>query len=81
MSNYKLPFGRGVESGIEWLSENAAPLLDALSNTLQISIESIIFALILCPPPLFIAASAIGAFALRRSYGLSLFVAIAFLAT
>ncbi|HIA46996.1 MAG TPA: choline ABC transporter permease subunit [Candidatus Hydrogenedentes bacterium] len=79
VSNYKLPFGRGVESGIDWLSENLAPLLDALSNSLQIVIESTISALTFCPPPLFIAVTAIGSFVLRRSYGLSFFVMIAFL--
>ncbi len=78
MSGYKLQIGRGVEWGIDWLGENAAPLLDAISQTIEYVIEGVISFLLFCPPGLFIILFSVGTFALRRSFKLSAFVAIAF---
>lgn len=77
MSDYKLQIGRGIEWGIEWIEKFASPLLDALSNTIEVGIEGIVSLLMFSHPAFFIILSAVTAFALRRSYGLSVFVIIA----
>lgn len=78
MKIYKIEIGRTVEAAIEWINKNAAPALDAMSNSIEIVIEGVVKILMLSPPPVFIVLFALFTFALRRSYRLTAFVVLAF---
>ena len=79
ISENKLPVGAWIASGIELLKTHGAGFFDALSNAVRFVIDGMTTALVSLPKPLLILLVAALAYALRRSWQLTLFVALALL--
>lgn len=79
VSDNKLPVGAWIASGIELLKTHGAGFFDALSNAVRFAIDGMTTALVWLPKPLLILLVAALAYALRRSWQLTLFVALALL--
>ncbi len=79
MSDNKLPVGAWIASGIDLLKMHGAGFFDALSNGVRFIIDGMTTALVWLPKPLLILLVAALAYALRRSWQLTLFVALALL--
>ncbi len=79
MSDNKLPVGAWIASGIELLKAHGAGFFDALSNGVRFVIDGMTAALVWLPKPLLILLVAALVYALRRSWQLTLFVALALL--
>ncbi len=79
MSDNKLPVGAWIASGIELLKTHGAGFFDALSNGVRFVIDGMTTALVWLPKPLLILLVAVLAYALRRSWQLTLFVTLALL--
>ena len=79
MSDNKLPVGAWIASSIELLKTHGAGFFDALSNGVRLVIDGMTTALVWLPKPLLILLVAALAYALRRSWQLTVFVAVALL--
>ena len=79
MSDNKLPVGAWIASGIDLLKTHGAGFFDALSNGVRFVIDGMTAALVWLPKPLLILLVAALVYALRRSWQLTLFVALALL--
>lgn len=79
ISDNKLPVGAWIASGIELLKTHGAGFFDALSDGVRFVIDGMTTALVWMPKPLLILLAAALAYALRRSWQLTLFVALALL--
>lgn len=79
VSGNKLPVGAWIASGIELLKTHGAGFFDALSDAVRFIIDGMTTALVWLPKPLLILLVAALAYALRRSWQLTLFVALALL--
>jgi len=79
MSDNKIPVGAWIASGIEVLKTHGAGFFDALSNSVRFFIDGVTTALVWLPKPLLILLVVALVYALRRSWQLTLFVALALL--
>ena len=79
MSDNKLPVGAWIASGIELLKAHGAGFFDALSTGVRFVIDGMTTALVWLPKPLLILLVAALVYALRRSWQLTVFVALALL--
>ena len=79
MSDNKLPVGAWIASGIELLKTHGAGFFDALSTGVRFVIDGMTTALAWLPAPLLILLVAALVYALRRSWQLTAFVALALL--
>ncbi len=78
MTIEKLPLGRWIESFVDFLNDNASGAIDPFVDTLGDWIDAFITAMKWVPAPVFILAVAAAAYAARRSWKLSAFIAAAF---
>ena len=79
MSDNKLPVGAWIASGIELLKAHGAGFFDALSTGVRFVIDGMTAGLVWLPKPLLILLVAALVYALRRSWQLTAFVALALL--
>jgi len=79
MTDNKIPVGAWIASGIEVLKTHGAGFFDALSNSVRFFIDGVTTALVWLPKPLLILLVVALVYALRRSWQLTLFVALALL--
>jgi glycine betaine/proline transport system permease protein len=76
---WKLPLGWLAKQGITWLQDNAAGFFDLVTAIIDTLVDSLTQALSSIPVIVLIAVFAALAYALHRSWKLSLFVVLAFL--
>ncbi|PSC06906.1 choline ABC transporter permease subunit [Alsobacter soli] len=74
----KIPLGKWMETAVGALNDHAQAVFDAISAGLGAVTMAFTAALLWCPPLLLIVAFAGLAYALHRSWALSLFIALAF---
>jgi len=79
MTDNKILVGAWIASGIEVLKTHGAGFFDALSNSVRFFIDGVTTALVWLPKPLLILLVVALVYALRRSWQLTLFVALALL--
>ncbi|MEH6443457.1 MAG: choline ABC transporter permease subunit [Oceanospirillaceae bacterium] len=79
ITEHKIPIGSWMESLVDWLTDNADFIFDAISITLEWLILTVVEALIYLPPYVPILAAAAIAWFLHRSVPLVLFVVLALL--
>ena len=79
ISDNKLPVGAWIASGIELLKTHGSGFFETLSNGVRFIIDGMTAALVWLPKPLLILLVAALAYALRRSWQLTVFVALALL--
>lgn len=67
LTDHKLPIGRSVKNGVDWLTDHGAWFFDGLAAVLEAVIQAILWVL-QAPHPLIVVALATGiAYAVRRS--------------
>jgi glycine betaine/proline transport system permease protein len=79
VASEKIPVGRWGQTLFDWLIANFAWFFDSISNGLRTFLESLVNLLMWFPPVVVVLAVAALAFALKRSWKLSLGVVIGFL--
>lgn len=79
MSENKIPVGAWIASGIDVLKAHGAGFFDGLSTSVRFVIDGVTTALVWVPKPLLILLVVALVYALRRSWQLTLFVALALL--
>ncbi|MGF1626915.1 MAG: choline ABC transporter permease subunit [Alphaproteobacteria bacterium] len=79
LTDNKIPVGRWAKAVIDWLTANGAWLFDGLADGLEAMIAAILWCLQGPSPFIIIAAFAALAYALRRSWAVTLFVTVGFL--
>ncbi len=79
MADNKIPVGSTIASGIDVLKTHGAGFFDGVSDTVRFVIDGITAALVWLPSPLLILLMAGLSYLVRRSWQLSLFVALALL--
>lgn len=79
LTDNKIPLGKGIKLGVDWLNAHAAWLFDAFATTLGFWIDGLIDLMQWCPPLVLVALFAGLSFLLHRSFKLLAFVVIALL--
>ena len=79
MADNKIPVGSTIASGIDMLKAHGAGFFDGVSDTVRFVIDGITAALVWLPSPLLILLLTGLSYLVRRSWQLSLFVALALL--
>lgn len=79
LTNNKLPLGKWIKGLVDLLNEHAAGVFDWISLVLGVSIESIIFLMVACPPLLLIGLFSAFAWWLHRSWKLVLMMVVSLL--
>ena len=79
MADNKIPVGSTIASGIDVLKTHGAGFFDGVSDTVRFVIDGITAALVWLPSPLLILLMTGLSYLVRRSWQLSLFVALALL--
>lgn len=79
LTNNKLPLGAWIKGLVDLLNEHAAGFFDWIALVLGVSIESIIFLMVSCPPLLLIALFSAFAWWLHRSWKLVLMMVFSLL--
>lgn len=79
MADNKIPLGSWIASGIEVLKSSGAGFFDGVSAAVRFVIEGVTSLLLSVPSVALVLLLAGGAYALRRSWQLSVFVAVALL--
>lgn len=79
MADNKIPVGSTIASGIDVLKTHGAGFFDGVSDTVRFVIDGITAALVWVPSPLLILLMTGLSYLIRRSWQLSLFVALALL--
>ena len=79
MTDHKIPVGAWIASGIDVLKTQGVGVFDAISAAVRFAIEGTTALLVAVPTPLLVLLLAGAAYLLRRSWQLSLFVALALL--
>jgi glycine betaine/proline transport system permease protein len=77
--HHKLPLGPWLASGVDFLTSHGQGFFDFVSATLGAIIAGITYLLLILPAPLMIALFVAGAYALHRSIGLAVFIALGLL--
>ncbi len=75
----KIPLGKWIEAVVDWVKDNSLDFFDWFSDNVRAVVDGFTAALTFMPPLLLILLFAGLAFALRRSWKLALFVAVALL--
>jgi len=76
---HKIPVGDTVTRAVEYVKRHGLGFFDGLSAVVRASTDTVLWLLTAVPAPLLIAAIALGALWLRRSWPLAVFVAAALL--
>lgn len=79
IGDHKIPLGAWIADGIEALKGSSTGAFDAFSGAVQAVIDGFTAALLWVPAPLLLVILAGLSYLLRRSWGLTLFVALALL--
>ncbi len=74
LTEHKIPLGRWMRWGVDWLTTHAAGFFDAISIGLGSVIETLIALMQAVPPVVLVGIFAIIAFAIHRSWRLSLLI-------
>jgi len=75
----KLPLGRWIKNGVDVLLDNGAYLFDAFADTLKFLIMGMSDIMLWLPPLVLIALFAAGAYAIHRSWKLTLMIVLSLL--
>jgi glycine betaine/proline transport system permease protein len=79
ITDHKIPIGEWAKVFVDWLTTNYEWFFDGLSNGLRIPIEGLVNWLEMAPPLVFVAAAALLAFVIQRSWKVSLFIFVGLL--
>ena len=79
ITDNKIPVGDWIADLIEWIKNNSISFFDAISATIRFFVDGFTDGLVAVPAPILILILAAIAYALRRSWGITVFVAIALL--
>jgi glycine betaine/proline transport system permease protein len=79
ITEYRIPLGQWMESGVDWLTVHASGFFDMISYSLESAIMFLVDLFQLMPPMLPIALTAALAWWLHRSFSLVIFVVAALL--
>ncbi|HHI81714.1 MAG TPA: choline ABC transporter permease subunit [Rhizobiales bacterium] len=79
LTDNKLPIGRWIRNGIDYLLDHGAFVFDTFADGLKFLIEGVSSILLWVPPLVLIVLFAAGAFALHRSWKLSLMIVVSLL--
>ncbi|WP_434682083.1 choline ABC transporter permease subunit [Pseudomonas sp. R1-18] len=79
LTDQKIPLGEYIASFVDWLTRNGADYFDAIASTLEMMIHGLTFALTWFNPFVLIGLIAALAHFIQRKWGLTIFVALAFL--
>ena len=79
LTDQKIPLGEYIASFVDWLTRNGADYFDAIASSLEMMIHGLTFALTWFNPFVLIGLIAALAHFIQRKWGLSIFVALAFL--
>ena len=79
ISDHKIPVGSWIAMGIDVLKTHGTGFFDGVSAAVRFVIDGMTTALVSIPSPLLVLLLTAGAYLLRRSWQLSLFVALALL--
>ena len=79
LTDHKLPLGKWIKSGVEWLLDNATWLFDAFAESMEFLIESFVSGMLWFHPLVMIAIFSGIAFALHRSWKLVALIVISLL--
>lgn len=79
ITDNKIPVGDWIAAVIEWIKDNSLSFFDGLSNVVRFFVDGFTNLLESIPGPLMILLLAALAYLLRRSIGLTIFVALALL--
>ncbi|MEZ5451096.1 MAG: choline ABC transporter permease subunit [Thiolinea sp.] len=79
LTEHKLPLGKWIKNGVEWLLDNATWLFDAFAESLDYIISGFVDLMLWCHPLVMVAIFAGIAWALHRSWKLALLVVLSLL--
>ncbi|MDF2641797.1 MAG: glycine/betaine/L-proline transporter, permease protein [Pseudomonas sp.] len=79
LTDHKIPLGEYIASFVDWLTRNGADYFDAIASSLEWMIHGLTFALTWFNPLVLIGLIAALAHFIQRKWGLTVFVALAFL--
>lgn len=79
LTDHKLPLGKWIKSGVEWLLDNATWLFDAFAESMEFVIEHFVSGMLWFHPLVMIAIFSGIAFALHRSWKLVALIVISLL--
>ncbi len=79
LTDNKLPLGKWIKNGVDVLLDNGAWVFDAFADGLKFLIESVTDVMLWLPSLLVIALFAAGAFAIHRSWKLSVLIVLSLL--
>ncbi len=79
ITDHKIPIGAWIASCIEWLKGNGRGVFDAISVSIRFVVDGTTDLLTAVPAPLLVLILALATYALRRSWGLAMFVGLALL--
>jgi glycine betaine/proline transport system permease protein len=79
LTDHKIPLGEYIASFVDWLTLNGADYFDAIASTLEMMIHGLTSALTWFNPLVLIGLIAALAHFIQRKWGLTVFVALAFL--
>lgn len=79
LTDQKIPLGEYIASFVDWLTRNGADYFDAIASSLEMMIHGLTFALTWFNPLVLIGLIAALAHFIQRKWGLTVFVALAFL--
>ncbi len=79
ITDEKLPVGRWIENGFDWLIDNGAPVFDAISQSLSTLIHGLTSYLVWIPPWVLILVLAGLSFWRHRNWGIVAYTVAAFL--
>lgn len=79
LEDNKLPLGRWIKSGVDYLLDNGAFVFDAFADALKFLIEGMSDVMLWVPPLALIALFAVAAWFMHRSWKLSLMIVLSLL--
>ena len=79
ITSHKLPFGKLVETFVNWLTQHGARVFDLIQLVFGTIIDGLTGILTFVPPLLLLALLGLASFLLHRSWKLTAFVVVALL--
>ncbi|USG61827.1 choline ABC transporter permease subunit [Sneathiella marina] len=74
LTDHKIPLGNWIRDGVNLLLDHGAWIFDSFSDALAFLIDGMVDIMLWCPPLLLVGLFALGAYALHRSWKLSLLI-------
>lgn len=79
LTEHKIPLGSWIKDGVDFLLDHGAWIFDSFSDGLALLINGLVDIMLWCPPLVLVGIFAVGAFALHKSWKLSLLIILALL--